>query len=162
MNIQVIGIDHIYIAVSNIRRSEGHYDKVMSILGFRKNKFVNDGDPHIQYYNRYFGFVLRPVHQTPPPTGHLMPGLHHLCFRVESIAELDAVAARFRAAGIECPDPEHLPEYAPDDYAIFFFPSRLRAFASSSTGVRWKMAHTKTQREFGLEALFLANRLPFR
>ena len=44
MNIQVIGIDHIYIAVSNIRRSEAYYDKVMPILGFRKNQFVNDPD----------------------------------------------------------------------------------------------------------------------
>ena len=59
MSIEIIGIDHIYIAVFDLDRSERFYDRVMTVLGFRKNKFVNEGDEHIQYYNRRFGFVLR-------------------------------------------------------------------------------------------------------
>ncbi len=120
MNIEVIGIDHIYIAVSNMSISEAYYDKVMPILGFRKNQFVNESEPHLQYYNRHFGFVLRPAQGGPSFAGTLTPGLHHLCFRVEGIAELASVADQFRAAGIACPDPEHFPEYAPDYHAIFF------------------------------------------
>jgi glyoxylase I family protein len=57
----VIGIDHIYIAVSDLAVSEAFYDRVMSALGFRKNSFAIGGDPHIQYFNRHFGFVLRPA-----------------------------------------------------------------------------------------------------
>jgi len=57
----VIGIDHIYITVSDLEASEQFYDRVMiRTLGFRKNKFSVAGDPHIQYFNRHFGFVLRP------------------------------------------------------------------------------------------------------
>ena len=52
---EVIGIDHIYIAVSDVALSEKFYDRVMGILGFRKNTFPNDGVHHIQYYNRHLG-----------------------------------------------------------------------------------------------------------
>ena len=58
---EVIGIDHIYITVSNLERSEIFYDVVMKVLGFQKNKFQIDGEKHIQYYNRHFGYVLRPA-----------------------------------------------------------------------------------------------------
>src|SRR6267154_593076 len=61
MSIEIIGIDHIYIAVSDLNRSERFYDCMMTILGFQKNNFVNEGDKHIHYYNRHFGFVLRPL-----------------------------------------------------------------------------------------------------
>jgi hypothetical protein len=33
---QLTGIDHIYITVSNFARAEGFYDALMSALGFRK------------------------------------------------------------------------------------------------------------------------------
>ena len=58
---EVIGIDHIYVTVSDLEASEQFYDRVMiDVLAFRKNKFSLAGDPHIQYFNRHFGFVLRP------------------------------------------------------------------------------------------------------
>jgi catechol 2,3-dioxygenase-like lactoylglutathione lyase family enzyme len=59
---EVIGIDHLYISVSSIERSQAFYDKVfVDVLGFRKNSFVLAGDAHVQYYNRHFGYVLRPA-----------------------------------------------------------------------------------------------------
>ena len=37
---EIIGIDHLYIAVSDPARSEAFYDKVFrDALGFRKNRF---------------------------------------------------------------------------------------------------------------------------
>jgi len=93
---EVIGINHIYITVSDLERSCQFYDRVMlETLGFRKNEFILAGDHHIQYYNRHFGFVLRParVSTTHEPYA---PGLHHLCLRVESAAEVHTVAERLR------------------------------------------------------------------
>ena len=59
---EVTGIDHIYITVSELGRSEPFYDRVLrDALGFRKNAFALGGDPHIQYFNRLFGVVLRPA-----------------------------------------------------------------------------------------------------
>jgi glyoxylase I family protein len=117
---EVIGIDHIYITVSDLEASEKFYDQVMiETLGFRKNKFSIVGDPHIQYFNRHFGFVLRPSRLS---VGHepYAPGLHHFCLRVESAEDVHGVAARLRAHGVDATEPRLYPEYANDYVATFF------------------------------------------
>ncbi len=56
----VIGIDHLYITVADLARSQAFYDVVFGqVLGFRRNAFAIGADPHVQYYNRHFGYVLR-------------------------------------------------------------------------------------------------------
>jgi len=117
---EVIGIDHIYIAVSDLAQSTAFYDRVFQdVLGFRKNQFVLGGEPHVQYYNRHFGYVLRPARR---PTGHdsYAPGLHHLCLRVDSIADVQACAVQLDKLGIAASGATHYPEYAPDYWATFF------------------------------------------
>lgn len=116
----VTGIDHIYISVSDLQRSQDFYDKVLQqTLGFRKNTFTLNDDPHIQYFNRHFGFVLRPTHTA---TAHdvYTPGLHHFCLRVDSIDEVRQVAGRLRDLGIEASEAACYPQYAPDYWATFF------------------------------------------
>lgn len=118
--VEVIGIDHIYIAVSDLAASEIFYDKALrDILGFRKNAFVIDGDSHIQYFNRQFGFVLRPARVN---TAHkpYAPGLHHLCLRVETANDVTEVAAQLQARGIDASAPRLYPDYATDYVATFF------------------------------------------
>jgi len=118
--IEVTGIDHIYVAVSNLARSETFYDRVfLEALGFRKNKFAIDGDQHVQYFNRHFGYVLRPARVQSMHDSYA-PGLHHFCLRVESVADVVAVAKRLRGAGIEASEAKLYAEYAPDYWATFF------------------------------------------
>jgi catechol 2,3-dioxygenase-like lactoylglutathione lyase family enzyme len=118
--IEVTGIDHIYIAVSDLARSEAFYDLVLrDVLGFRKNRFAIDGDPHIQYFNRQFGFVLRPATEDRPH-GSSAPGLHHFCFRVDAIADVVAVAGQLCARGVAATAAACYPEYAPDYWATCF------------------------------------------
>lgn len=117
---EVIGIDHIYITVSDMLRSERFYDQVLlNALGFRKNSFTLAGDPHIQYFNKLFGFVLRPARTL---AGHdaYAPGLHHFCLRVESAADVQAVAEQLRSLGIAASEAKRYPEYAEDYSATFF------------------------------------------
>lgn len=117
---EVIGIDHIYIAVSDLRRSEHFYDRVLlETLGFRKNQFVLASDSHIQYFNRHFGYVLRPSRSSVSHDAYA-PGLHHLCLRVESMTDVVAVANRLRALGINATEAKRYPEYADDYWATFF------------------------------------------
>jgi glyoxylase I family protein len=117
---EVIGIDHIYITVSDLDRSEIFYDRVLlEALGFRKTRFTLGGDPHVQYFNRHFGYVLRPSH-TQAAHDSYAPGLHHLCLRVESADEVAAVAAQLRSSGIEASEAKFYPEYAPDYWATYF------------------------------------------
>lgn len=116
---EVIGIDHIYIAVSDLERSEVFYDRVLlGVLGFRKNKFTLGSDPHIQYFNRHFGYVLRPS-RTHAAHDSYAPGLHHFCLRVDSAAEVAAAVTLLRVAGIEASEAKLYPEYAPDYWATF-------------------------------------------
>ena len=136
MKIEVIGIDHIYISVSQLARSEKYYDQIMPLLGFKKNTFRNEGDLHIQYYNRHFGYVLRPARAEAAP-GPLRPGLHHICFRVEDCAALDRIAQQFGVLRIEHSTPQLYPEYAPDYYAIFF---------SDPDGIRLEITNYRQER----------------
>jgi glyoxylase I family protein len=116
----VTGIDHIYITVSDLARSEIFYDQaLLSVLGFRKNKFALNGDAHIQYYNRHFGYVLRPPRSLAKHDPYSI-GLHHFCFRVEAIADVVSVANQLRAAGIEASEAKLYPDYADDYWATFF------------------------------------------
>jgi catechol 2,3-dioxygenase-like lactoylglutathione lyase family enzyme len=56
MSTEVIGIDHVYFSVRSLEISEAYYDTVLGeILGFRKNAFHLNSNPHVQYFNRHFG-----------------------------------------------------------------------------------------------------------
>jgi len=48
------------------------------------------------------------------------PGLHHFCLRVDSIADVHAVAEQLRNAGIDATPAKLYPDYAPDYTATFF------------------------------------------
>ncbi|MEO6023403.1 MAG: hypothetical protein ABIP64_09845 [Burkholderiales bacterium] len=74
---EIIGIDPIYVTVSDVAVSEKFYDTVMAALGFKKNRFSINDEKHIQYYNRHFGYVLRPARLQRPHDAYA-PGLHHL------------------------------------------------------------------------------------
>jgi glyoxylase I family protein len=116
----VSGIDHCYLTVSDLQRSERFYDAaLLRVLGFRKNAFTLAGEPHIQYFNRHFGIVLRPARSNVQHDCYA-PGLHHLCLRVESSADVHAAARELQAAGIATSEAQHYPDYAPDYVATFF------------------------------------------
>lgn len=135
---EITGIDHIYITVSDLQCSEPFYDCVLlEALGFQKNKFVLNGDPHVQYFNRHFGYVLRPSRSS---NGHdsYAPGLHHFCLRVESVADVVAVAKQLRAAGVEASEAKLYPEYAPDYWATFF---------TDPDGVRLEVTNYRQERQ---------------
>ena len=117
---EIIGIDHIYVAVSDLAISERFYDKVFcQALGFKKSSFNLGGEPHIQYFNRHFGYVIRPskIIVSAPRDA---PGLHHFCLRVESIEEVKSLSEHLRNLGIPATMAENYPEYAPDYWATFF------------------------------------------
>jgi glyoxylase I family protein len=134
---EVIGIDHIYVTVSDLEASEQFYDRVLiETLGFRKNKFSIAGDSHIQYFNRHFGFVLRPSRISAKHEPY-SPGLHHFCLRVDSEADVHAVANQLRAVGVDATDARRFPEYAGDYTATFF---------ESPDGIRLEVTNYREER----------------
>ena len=91
--IDVGAVDHVYVAVSDLARSEAFYDAVMRLLGFKKGTVPIGGEPHVHYFNRATQYTIRPARSRAPhdPYG---PGLHHLCFRVDEATELLEIARR--------------------------------------------------------------------
>jgi catechol 2,3-dioxygenase-like lactoylglutathione lyase family enzyme len=133
---EIIGIDHIYIAVSDLAASEAFYDRAMAVLGFRKGEFEIGGDRHIQYFNRHFGFVIRPARGDGRHDPYA-PGLHHLCLRVDSAEDVAKAADGLREAGIVATEPALYPEYAADYCATFF---------SDPDGVRLEVTNYREER----------------
>ena len=120
MEIEVTAVDHIYIAVTDLDRSEAFYDSVMRLLGFRKGTTPIAGERHLHYFNPVTQYSLRAAKTAGRTHDSYSPGLHHLCFRVASTTDVDSAARELCALGIEASAPRHYPEYAADYYATFF------------------------------------------
>lgn len=117
--LEVIGLDHIYLTVSDFERSERFYDRLMHLLGFRKGDKPIDGDPHAHYFNRCLQLSLRPARSTGRHDPYA-PGLHHLCLQLPDPKHVDEAAAALREHGIAATPPRLHPEYDPDYYATSF------------------------------------------
>ncbi|ROH86781.1 hypothetical protein ED208_15220 [Stagnimonas aquatica] len=91
---EITGIDHLYIAVRELDRACAFCDRAMAALGFRRNEFQIGGERHVQYYNRHFGYVLRPARGGPAHDPYA-PGLHHLCLRLDTVQALHEAVAAF-------------------------------------------------------------------
>ncbi len=142
MTVEVIGIDHVYVTVRDPEGSEGFYDRVMGVLGFRKRRGTIGGDPHVHYYNRHYGYSLRPARESSPDHDPYAPGLHHFCFRVVDEAAVDRAARELGEAGVDATEPRYYPEYAPDYYATFFNdPDGIRLEVTNFREIRRKLMY---------------------
>lgn len=118
--LDVTALDHLYVTVGDLPRSEAFYDPIMRLLGFRKGTFPIAGERHVHYFNRVLQYSLRPAKRTGEPHDPYRPGLHHVCFRLPTRADVDAAARGLAALGVALDEPREYPEYAADYYALFF------------------------------------------
>lgn len=112
-------VDHIYLTVSDLDRSEIFYDKVMSALDFRKGIAPIEGEPHFHYFNKHLQISIRPA-RTTRPFDPYTPGLHHICLEVPSRQEVDQAVETLGTIGVKTSKAKAYPEYAEDYYATFF------------------------------------------
>ncbi|MBI1262428.1 MAG: bleomycin resistance protein [Rhizobiales bacterium] len=118
--IRVVGLDHIYLTVSDMARSEAWYDKVLGLLDFRKSDFTIANTPHRHYFNPVMQITIRPAREGFTPHDSYSPGLHHLCLQVASNEDVDRLAAALNRMDIGASAPAFHTDYAPDYYATFF------------------------------------------
>lgn len=116
--IETLGIDHLYVAVSDLARSEAFYDPVMELLGFKKGDREIAGEPHAHYFNPWLQYTLRPARGGSHDP--YSPGLHHLCFQVRDRSSVDHAERELGRLGVEVTPARLYPEYSDDYYAIFF------------------------------------------
>ena len=138
---EVVGLDHVYVAVSDFARSEAFYDRLMAFLGFRKGDKRIAGEPHAHYVNRVLQYSIRPARAGRGGHDPYRPGLHHLCFQVKDRAAVDEVYATLASWGVDASPPKLWDEYNDDYYATFFAdPDGLRLEVVARSKYRREMA----------------------
>ena len=134
---EITGLDHIYLSVSEWTVSEPFYDRVMGALGFFKGDKPIAEERHAHYFNRVMQISIRPAH-TPRPHDPYAPGLHHLCLQVANRAAVDEAQHLLTTLGVEGTPPAFYPEYADDYYATFF---------SDPDGLRFEIVARRSGRD---------------
>jgi glyoxylase I family protein len=128
-------IDHIYLSVSDFSRSQTFYDLIMQELGQHKGDKAIAEEPHAHYFGPQFQLTIRPAKSVQKHDPYA-PGLHHLCFQVETMSDVDLCFEKLKLVGVEVSQPKRYPEYHPEYYAIFFKDPdgiRLEVVAKTST-----------------------------
>jgi catechol 2,3-dioxygenase-like lactoylglutathione lyase family enzyme len=95
-------IDHITLIVSSLERSVPYYDRLLSLIGFRKLKnhvWTDDAGFFFQF------FEARPG--TSPYERHAA-GMNHLGFAASSPEGVQEIRRAMQDAGFEVPDIQHL------------------------------------------------------
>lgn len=135
----VLGIDHIYLSVSDLAAAQRWYDAVFRVLGFRKEVEPIDGEPHVHYVSPRVQVTLRSA-RTRSQHDPYAPGLHHLCFQVAERQDVEDIAARLHELGVEATEPRLYPQYNPEYFATFFRdPDGLRLEVVARTAYRERL-----------------------
>lgn len=123
-------IDHIHITVGDLERAERYYDRLLPLLGFdlslKEHDHVPEHEYHIvEYHDRAFSIGLvnqREAYRGEKPSRRKAGALHHLAFRADGKAEVDALYEKIRKIPqtVVVHAPRYYPEYAADYYALFF------------------------------------------
>lgn len=136
--IEVLGLEHIYLTVGSPAVSEAFYDTLLvDVLGFRKSTFRFGDEPHINYFNRHFGLVLRPARSDARHDAYA-PGLHHLCLRVATEDDVRRAWSALCERGIAASPVTCYAQYAEDYYATFF---------NDPDGIRLELANFRQERQ---------------
>lgn len=113
---QVLGVDHVDLAVRDLGGAIGFYATVLGALGFSRV-------PHPEYVafaNAHVMIGLRQA-RSDDPAERFRSGLHHLALRAAGRADVDAFHAFLVANGVTVLDaPAEYPEYGAGYYAVFF------------------------------------------
>ncbi|HEX4334457.1 MAG TPA: VOC family protein [Polyangiaceae bacterium] len=117
--LRIVGVDHVFLSVTDLPRSEKFYDGVMTALGFRKVENELAGDRHAHYLNPSLQLTIRPARSDERADPH-RAGLHHLCLQASDERGVDEAHARLTALGVSATPPRIYPEYNSDYYATFF------------------------------------------
>jgi catechol 2,3-dioxygenase-like lactoylglutathione lyase family enzyme len=116
--LDVLGLDHVDLTVTDQERSTRFYDLVLGALGFRRV-------PHVTYRawaNAHLSIGLRaaaPEHRGTAGD-RFRPGLHHVALRAHRREDVDAFHAFLvRESVTVLEPPAEYPEYGEGYYAVF-------------------------------------------
>ncbi len=115
--VQVLGVDHVTIRVSDYARSKDFYARLFAFLGF---EIIGGFTDMTGWRNGRVAFWIAQCDADTSAIRHRddAPGLHHYALEMASRGDVDAVEAFLRANDVDIVDPAG--EYYDDYYAVYF------------------------------------------
>ena len=142
---EVNGVAHIHLTVSEFARSAAFYSELCAFLGMRE---VFSNEKYLYYVGGRTGVAIG---EAAPEFKHdsfaqNRVGLHHVCFRARSREDVDAVHAYLKSKNIKI---VHAPEdgaWAPGYYSVLF---------EDPDGIRLEVNHVPGKGVFADDAEFV-------
>ena len=117
--IEVNGMAHVILTVSDWQKSRAFYAELLPFLGMKK---VNDGNNFLYHVGgrTALGIQRCASEHTGAPFVQNRVGLHHLCFRARSREDVDKVAGKLRSMGAHIDRGPLEGDWAPGYYFFVF------------------------------------------
>jgi catechol 2,3-dioxygenase-like lactoylglutathione lyase family enzyme len=113
-------LDHIGINVPDVARARAYYDALMPLVGFKAFMAGDDWFSYAPADGNGTQLFFYAAQEDGPYSRH-QPGLQHLCFLVDTRAEVHAAHEWAVQQGDEVlHEPQSFPQYHPDHYAAFW------------------------------------------
>jgi catechol 2,3-dioxygenase-like lactoylglutathione lyase family enzyme len=118
-------VHHIDLSVQGLERSRVFYECVLGFMGYKPGyRSATQFDFDLSLPNGAFSSIgIKQSHGANAGRLHdrYAPGLHHLAWRAESPADVDAFYEYLKKNGVEILDPPAAyPQYGEGYYAVFF------------------------------------------
>ena len=119
MTIEINGVAHVYITVQDLPRCRPFYGALLPFLGM---VCLVDTDQLYYCIGGRTGIGIRAAGGAHRNTAFdaLRAGLHHLCLRARSRADVDAVGAFVAVHGARVVHPPRVDDWAPGYYSVLF------------------------------------------
>ena len=116
---EINGVAHIQLTVSDFAASRAFYGKLLPFLGLAP---VMDFDGYYYCVGGRTGVAISPADEQHRGERFVQrrAGLHHVCFRARERADVDAVAAFAREIGATIVHPPEEAPWAPGYYSVLF------------------------------------------
>ena len=122
MTIEIFGVEHIDLTISDLQRSRAFYEKIFGALGFKRVSPQMSGGT--VWTNGYISLGLRVVapEEKEVAFNRYRVGLHHLALKAKSRADVDEFYQLLLREGVPILEgpPAEYPQYGPNYYAVFF------------------------------------------
>ncbi len=116
---EINGIAHVFLTVSDVARSRGFYLRLLPFLGMSP-RIDADGVFYCVGGRTALGLRQATPEHAAARFDQGRPGLHHLCFRARERADVDAVYGLLTELGATIVHPPEPGPWAPGYYSLLF------------------------------------------